>query len=403
VTPLRAGVLLVLLSGAAAAASACRQEEQSVGADGAAAPAAPTDHPPTWRLREALVIGTAVGDSVEEFGRIAGLTLGSDDQVYVYDGHAKRVSTFSRDGTLLRRVGTKGEGPGEFAGIIVAMSHGPGDTLRIFDAGLWRETVFDSSGRVLGTTNLPPPPGMGQMPELDYDAVGRLYHLNYAGFAESLRSSFGRRLQGTGRGEVTIDVWDREGGSWETLVEVPSIEVYFEGGALQDAPFAAQPLWAAVPSGGVWYGDSRDYLLSRVSLHGAVVNRFRGARGPLVVSARDRDAYRRAVDLEGSSLEWRQRVAGDREELPMPTHRPVLDAIRGATDGGVWIRLAPAAWGARRDTVAWHVLSSDGELVAEARLPGNVDPVEVGDRFVLGIRTTPLGVEHVVLFDVERS
>jgi len=60
----------------------------------------------------------------------------------VYVGDQWAVKIFAPDGTLLRTVGRRGNGPGEFDAIgSVALT--PGDSLFVFDLGLLRATVFE--------------------------------------------------------------------------------------------------------------------------------------------------------------------------------------------------------------------------------------------------------------------
>jgi hypothetical protein len=52
------------------------------------------------------------------------------------------IGVFSPTGKFLRRVGRRGDRPGEFR-TIGAMVIGPGDSVHVFDSGLGRRTVFD--------------------------------------------------------------------------------------------------------------------------------------------------------------------------------------------------------------------------------------------------------------------
>lgn len=327
-----------------------------------------------WRVVEDVAIGGPVADQGYEFGHVAGAAFDHQDRIYVYDGLTKEIALFDEDGDLVRRFAGKGEGPGEFTGLLVAITYGPGDSLRVFDAALWREAVFDSLGSVLRVSAFPPPQGMGQEPERQYDAGGYLYNLGYDGFVTSLDMALGRSSAGVTRGEVTIDAWSPADRSWTTLIAVPSIAVYFQGGALDDAPFAPRPLWSVTPSDGLWYADSGTYSLIRLGHDGQPIRHVRVNTPAPVVSDDDRDAYREARDLVGQREDWRNRVAQDRERLPLPAYRPALEAIVAADDGGVWVRAAAPRWLATADTVSWDVFGVDGSLLARVSLPASFDP-----------------------------
>lgn len=352
----------------------------------------------TWRVDEVLSLGTARGDTTQQFGLISDVEIDGSGRLYVADVHARRILVFRRDGTRIRSLGREGEGPGEFAGVLeVAVTSG--DSVRVFDLRLWRETVFDRGGEWVRTDALPQPPQFGQIPEIDFDGHGNLYNLGYGQFASSLRSAL-RRGSEPVRGTVTIDVWSSSAESWRTLARVPGMEVLFSGGGLQDAPFAARPLWDPAPGAGVWYADSREYRLVRLSLSGDTLCRIDVEMEAPEVSAQDESAYLNAEDVDGVSDERMDVIRTRRRHMPLPDRRPVIRSVVASTNGGVWVRRSPQTWGAEPDTVAWDVWSGAGELVAQARLPGSLQPESVGPDVVLGVRRTEEDVGQLVVYEI---
>lgn len=403
----RAAVLLL------AAVAACRngnggsQRVRRCPAPGGGSPAAIEVAPSTvrsaepWSVEEDLSLGRAFGDSALEFGFITDITQGPWGRIYLADAQALRVSVHDSTGSLVRTLGREGEGPGEFSGPM-RLSRRPDDSVRVFDLALWRETVFDTTGRHAGTTTLPQRPRFGQIPAVEYDGEGGIYNLGYGEFRESLLESLGGQVEGVGRGRLTLDRWQRNRGEWITLARVPSIRVYFSGGGLRDAPFAPRPLWDAA-SGGVWYADSRHYRLTRLSAAGDTVCRVHVDAEPPRVSRGDRDAYLEGDDLADLPDDRRRRVLQRRREMPIPDHRPVLEELVAAPGGGMWVRPSPETWNAPPDTVAWHVFSGRGEPVARVRLPRGFHPMRVQPDAVLGVRETDTGVDQVVRYAVIRG
>ncbi len=92
-----------------------------------------------------LSIGALDGDEEYEFGSISGLAELDDGRLAVSDAGAGHVSLFSADGVFQQRVGSPGEGPGEFAQPSRVFPHGS-DSLAVFDA--WRRHIsyFDAGG-----------------------------------------------------------------------------------------------------------------------------------------------------------------------------------------------------------------------------------------------------------------
>ena len=71
---------------------------------------------PVFAAQPLLAVGEEGGAPEYSFGDVAGLALMSDGTIAVLDGHAAEVRTFSPDGSFIRRIGRRGEGPGEISG-----------------------------------------------------------------------------------------------------------------------------------------------------------------------------------------------------------------------------------------------------------------------------------------------
>lgn len=71
--------------------------------------------PATWSLREVLTLGRVGGEegAADEFGRIVGLLADEDGRIYVADAMATEIRVFDGSGSLVRRLGREGAGPGE--------------------------------------------------------------------------------------------------------------------------------------------------------------------------------------------------------------------------------------------------------------------------------------------------
>jgi 6-bladed beta-propeller len=64
-------------------------------------------------LTEVLRLGSERGAD-DAFGRVMDVELAASGRIYVADDLNWRVSIFDRSGRLLRRLGRRGQGPGEF-------------------------------------------------------------------------------------------------------------------------------------------------------------------------------------------------------------------------------------------------------------------------------------------------
>jgi hypothetical protein len=90
-------------------------------------------------------------------GRAASITADSRGYVYVADGQEQTIEVLDPAGKVVREIGRKGRGPGEFRGL--ASLGWFGDTLVALDASAWRIALFDRDGKPLDTWEWPQPPG----------------------------------------------------------------------------------------------------------------------------------------------------------------------------------------------------------------------------------------------------
>jgi hypothetical protein len=131
---------LFLLSSALLALVGCGREGPS--------PAFDIDELPLLPVTERLRIGS-VEDPDWGFSRVQAVDVDARGRIYVLESLDRTIRVFDRDGTFLRRMGGRGEGPGEFG---FALSFGvTGDTVWTIDHSLGRLTLFDTAGEVLST------------------------------------------------------------------------------------------------------------------------------------------------------------------------------------------------------------------------------------------------------------
>lgn len=88
----------------------------------------------------------------ESFDIINSLAMGPRGDLFVYDAIQKRIVHLDENGQLIRTVARQGSGPGEYT-FLIALGV-VGDTLWFVDAGLRRLTLYDLSGKLIGTSNL---------------------------------------------------------------------------------------------------------------------------------------------------------------------------------------------------------------------------------------------------------
>ena len=345
-----------------------------------------------------LEIGRDV--DVEPFvGQVFDIDRASDGHLYVSDASAHSIVVFDTAGVRIREIGRQGQGPGEFSGL-VRLGIGAGDTVRTIDYGQWRLSAFTALGELISTNPFPPPAELGQIPELTFDAEGRLYNLSYRGFAQSLMEAIEGRSGVRARGQVALTRWSVDDGDWTVLAQVPGIEVFFQNG-LSDAPFARRPLWSPDGRGGVWYADSGEYTLTRFAASGDVGCVVEVEYAPPVVSAEDRRDYYEARDVAGADEARLARIRDARRSMPLPAAQPALRRLVVTENGSIWVQPNESVVDPT-GLVTWHVFSPEGSPMATASLPSGFRLYRATDDALLGVRVGNLGQHIITVYDVAR-
>jgi len=109
-------------------------------------PKAPMYPQGALELQDELTIGTAEGAEEYMFARLRGIAVDDQGAIFALDQQKSRVDVFSGDGSHVRSIGRRGQGPGEFqAPFFIALA--PAGEIMVGDMG--RLSFFERSGGFL--------------------------------------------------------------------------------------------------------------------------------------------------------------------------------------------------------------------------------------------------------------
>ena len=74
-------------------------------------------------FEEVYRVGSVVGGGWDTFGQIGDVAFDGAGNLYIFDMQALRITVVDRTGTLVRRIGGRGEGPGEFQSDVGGLLH----------------------------------------------------------------------------------------------------------------------------------------------------------------------------------------------------------------------------------------------------------------------------------------
>lgn len=288
-------------------------------------------------------------EGVVQLSDIRGLAVDGASRIYVLDSQEQVVIVFDSTGFLIRRVGGRGDGPGEFRGangIVVDLS----DRLWVYDPRVDRITVFDSTGDIAETKRFPI----------------RSHGFRWAGGVDTLGRLYDEQIQvveQTGTVVRHVRRADFRTGDIDTLVwpncgaERPQAFRYPHG--YMQVPFGAGEYVAFDARGVLWCADTREVRVYEYLLGDTVPRRVLVQAGePAPVSTRERDSV---IDLATSFMQYGGATKLDFSLIP--SIKPMIESITMDDSGRVWVRTRT------KDELAALVFSRTGSVIAKVHLP----------------------------------
>lgn len=361
---------------------------------------------PELPLTEEARIGS-VDDPERGFSRIAGVDVGSDGRVYVFDGQDMQIRVLSPAGDVVARIGGPGEGPGEFQNFVRFGVRG--DTLWTVELPSNRITFFHVSGDLVGTSvaerlRIPLPGTYATVLPERMEPGGTF--LGWMGMVGRRRDEAAPdvtedddlswpRVRFSAGGEV-IDTVARihrpPPRLWRPSSEEPgSFRTVEVGGRprIVPSPPTLLPQWLprddgyAVVEATLPDADGGEVALIRIALSGdsVGVTRLRYDAARWTSAELDTLAARAArgggfLPMSGSAPpvpdNWQEIAARLRAEMDFPDYRVALDYGWGASDGSVLLRFSE---GEVATDATFVLLDPDGTPVGHFRLQKAARPL----------------------------
>ncbi|MGH7582282.1 MAG: 6-bladed beta-propeller [Gemmatimonadales bacterium] len=355
-----------------------------------------------------LSVGSAMGAPEEQFGEVRGATRLSNGDIVVADRLNYQLRVFGPDGKFIRRIGRRGQGPGDLQGIW-SIYHLPGDVILVWDITNHRLTWFASDGKVRKTLNVDHPPPIqdgrnttgfslfvvGPLADGDVIAYRGEGRINPPAGMYS-NNAYGWRIDIVGHLHQTISLLHGE--SWEFK---QSGYIVFD-----DDPYTARSSMVTV-SDGFWYTDGVSFELKKYSPNGKLLRIVRERRLPDKVTPAEEAAYRKVEIDEAKTLKLRDEngraalVSANEAAmkwLPFPERKAAFDALQADPQGGTWAR----EFGDSTATERWDHFDPNGRLLGEVDFPAGLDVFEIGNDYVLGRVKDENDVDVVRLYRLKR-
>jgi len=308
------------------------------------------------------------------FGDIQSVHLDSQGQLYVYDhdwAGKGIIYKISATGSLIRQIGSEGNGPGEFqymAGIYV----GTGDTVYAMDSRLERLYKYAPYSHEFFD--------MRRIQKVDelFSGPWRLIGVNPEGFAVGYMTPFMNWVPETMTSENTYDVYliNQEGIRSESeIVQEPDIErIIYEGGTgYTHMIFSPEPIIAMGKDGKIYAGNSGENRIRVLTADGNLERTLSWDTEAIPVTPEDIEKA-----LEDAS-ERRRNLTYATE---IPENKPYYQHFLVDDKDHVWVQLN-TRYG--ETGAEWLIIDGNSEIVNNFMLPINIRLLSVNKGKAYGV------------------
>jgi hypothetical protein len=344
---------------------------------------------PLWSTH--MTFSTAAPDTRLELYQVTAARFLRDGTLAVANSGTGEIIAFDSTGNETRRMGRKGEGPGEFAWISHLDADSSGNLIA-YDPRQGRLTRFAADGIVLDTRPLSPPNRVVDLQPLAILRDGRL-----AAVYGAMRNF---AMSGERRDTTPLMLFSADGARADTIAMWPATEWAFMsggGGAMRaEVGFGRKAAWAGRNGRfAIGANDSVDVAVYDGASQPSM--RISGPPAPAVEPAvvdRWRDDL--LADWSTMPAEMQTAIA----DLPHRETYPGFESLVIAADGSIWIGSFVRPGENERQ---WLVLGPDGDAQGRATLPASAEILDIaGDRIAL-LSRDDLDEEYVHVLRIERE
>lgn len=307
-----------------------------------------------------FTVGSVAGDGWDTFGSVRAVAFDNEGNLHILDGQAAHIQVVGPDGSLLRTVGGRGEGPGEFGRVTSTI------------------VARDGSYTVLGFSQIDLlGPGGSFVRRIPLDAIliadvalpdGRLVTSRYLPWSEDVPDVEGRAIHifplDGGKPEILYIAWelpedpdagDADPSSSPTTLSLSAGRA-FEPGLHFDA----------LSDGRVALADSIGYRIKLIGTGGNVTGVVERPIAPLPVGQAamdaERERYRETTTrlTSGNVQSLIQVEREGEEELVFADELPVIAGLKVDWDDRIWVTRTSADGSSGGPT---DIVTADGRYV----------------------------------------
>jgi hypothetical protein len=348
--------------------------------------------PWTVAAEPALRIGVVDGAPEYMFDRLRAAVRLGDGRIVAANAGTNTIRWYDAQGEFLFERGGSGGGPGEFDRL-ARITRAAGDTVLALDWTAGRITLFGPDG-TLGRT----------VPTTIALPLGPVHRISDGSFIASVSgfstSQLGGRIEpGLHRYPVPMLRIGPDAGRVDTIGTFPGTEIHLQAeGGFVGSPLA-KDLHYAVVGDLVYVATAEGFEVNVYEPDGTWVRSIRvpGLEVDVTDATMDslRSQLRERAEARGALTPAYERTLA---EMPVPETRPAHRAILVDAEHNLWVNEH------RIDDLPerWAVFDADGRALGALTLPEPLVPLYIGGGVILGRERDELGVESLVVYEIQR-
>ena len=360
---------------------------------------------PEWTLsRVARVsIGVAEGDERYMFSRVNGITRTRTGNFFVTDGGREpALKLFDSTGQFIRRLGRRGNGPGEFEYLTSPFAY-RGDSIAVWDLGQRRINVYDSNGELARSMTVSVPPLSGNANASPSQSCCRVANAFPDGsFVLEYPAMIPKDPGPVRHAWVTLASIRFDGTASDSIGSFKDRQYRYDVTARRRTRelHASWPFQYAVVGDTVFGGNGeRQWLIRQVPGLPADTIHLTGVSVPVTdsVKAVYAEAYREEFRRDPRYFEG---PLSENFEGEYAAFVPAFTQVRSDNAGHVWL----AQWRPpfSREPLTFHVYTTSGKPVARIKLPARTWVMHLSRDRVALVEYDADEVQYVRLYDIIR-
>ena len=347
----------------------------------------------SWRLDSLPMLALGADpDPDQQFYGIAGVQGLRDGGIMVVNGGTQELRFLDAEGRLVRSVGRKGEGPGEFLEPAL-VRRVEGDSLLLWDIGLRRLQLFSPDGVDSRTVPLADWPwGAGALPPVGAVANRLLIR--------KTRPIGPDHISGSGAKVDSVSfVWLDPGTGETTLLFLRSLWFLFRTPSnppvLSIIPFTVRPAGTVIENGAL-ITEGTNPEIRHYGPDGRLrqIDRIAGPNRPVT------EEGLRAYVASQVAPEFIDQTLDLYHGMPIPAELPWFDELKVDATGLVWAHIYEPD---RSRPKVWVVFDKDGRALGTVSTPSDLKVEWIGEDRILGVWLDELGIEYVHEYGLVRT